>query len=89
MFWARFITSNTREMGYENHPTRTHPTRAQAQSRTHCPSGRDTVLATRQDTLGLTPTLGSRSPRRGDVARVGELLDLYLTRTEARSSHWV
>ena len=65
MFWARFIISNTREMGYENYPKRSYLTRTQARRWTHCSSGRDIVLATRQDTLGLTPTLESRPLRRG------------------------
>ena len=46
MFWARFITSNTREMVYENHPTRIYLTRTQARSWTRCSSGLDIVLAT-------------------------------------------
>lgn len=65
MLWARFITSNTKEMGHENHPTSIYLTGAQARSWTHYSSGRDIVLATRQDTLGLIPTLGSRPTRRG------------------------
>lgn len=65
MLWARFITSNTMEMGYETHPTSIYLTLAQARSWNHHSSGRDIVLATRQDTLGLIPSLGSRLPRRG------------------------
>lgn len=48
MLWARFITSITREMGYKNYPTRIYLTRTQARSWTHCSSGCDIVLATRQ-----------------------------------------
>lgn len=41
-------------------------------------------LSTRQDTLGLTPTLGiAFAPPRADASRAGERLDPYLTRTEA------
>ena len=61
MFWACFITNlYTREIGYENHPTLIYLTWTQAQSWTQCSSGRDINLATRQDTLGLTPILALR-----------------------------
>ena len=42
MSWARFIASNTREIEYENHPTRIYLNRTQARSWTYCSSGRAT-----------------------------------------------
>lgn len=61
-------------------------------AKTHRFSGCDTVLATRQDTLRLTPSLRSRSQVLRRLTRWGRRnlcsLDLYINRNLARSSHW-
>ena len=60
MLWARL---NFKEYWVMKTIQRVY-TRLVLRSWTHCSSGRGIVLTTRQDALGLTPALGSRSLRR-------------------------